>query len=135
MVIGLQSTLPTRYNRGGNWGTYWPNDIDPCVFFDEDGQMWMSYGSWSGGIFMLKLYKEKGLRDYTVTYPESIEPGTYMVQVNGISGSPDEPTKISFVKTDQLPQDGWYSVQGIKLQKAPTQSGVYIYNGKKQVIK
>ena len=56
-------------------------------------------------------------------------------KVNGISGSPDEPTKISFVKTDQLPQDGWYSVQGIKLQKAPTQSGVYIYNGKKQVIK
>ena len=56
-------------------------------------------------------------------------------KVNGISGSPDEPTKISFVKTDQLPQDGWYSVQGIKLQHAPTQSGVYIYNGNKQVIK
>ena len=56
-------------------------------------------------------------------------------KVNGISGSPAEPTKISFVRADQLPQDGWYSVQGIKLQKAPTQSGVYIYNGKKQVIK
>lgn len=69
LVIGQQSTLPARYNRGNNWGTYWPNDIDPCVFFDEDGQMWMSYGSWSGGIFMLKLDKETGLRDYTVTYP------------------------------------------------------------------
>jgi hypothetical protein len=56
-------------------------------------------------------------------------------EVNGISGTVDEPTKISFVRTDQLPQDGWYTVQGIKLQKAPTQSGVYIYNGKKQVIK
>jgi hypothetical protein len=56
-------------------------------------------------------------------------------KVNGISGTVDEPTKISFVRTDQLPQDGWYTVQGIKLQKAPTQSGVYIYNGKKQVIK
>ena len=56
-------------------------------------------------------------------------------EVNGISGTPDEPTKISFVKTDQLPQDGYYTLQGIKLQKAPTQSGVYIYNGKKQVIK
>ena len=56
-------------------------------------------------------------------------------KVNGISGSPDEPTKISFVKTDQLPQDGWYSVQGIKLPHAPTKSGVYIFNGKKQIIK
>ena len=56
-------------------------------------------------------------------------------QVNGISGTVDKPTQISFVKTDQLPQTGWYTVNGIKLQKAPTQSGVYIYNGKKQVIK
>ena len=54
---------------------------------------------------------------------------------DGISGSPEMPTQISFVSTDQLPQDGWYTVQGIKLQKAPTKSGVYIYNGKKQVIK
>ncbi len=69
LVIGQQSTLPTRYNKGGDWGTYWPNNIDPCVFFDDEGQMWMSYGSWSGGIFILKLDKETGLRDYTVTYP------------------------------------------------------------------
>ena len=56
-------------------------------------------------------------------------------QVNGISGTVDEPTKISFVKTDMLPQTGWYTVSGIKLPKAPTQSGVYIYNGNKKVIK
>ena len=54
---------------------------------------------------------------------------------DGISGSPEMPTQISFVTADQLPQHGWYTVQGIKLPKAPTQSGVYIYNGKKQVIK
>ncbi|MBQ3631760.1 MAG: hypothetical protein II949_11045, partial [Prevotella sp.] len=56
-------------------------------------------------------------------------------EADGISGSPAMPTQISFVTVDQLPQDGWYTVQGIKLQKAPTKSGVYIYNGKKQVIK
>ena len=55
-------------------------------------------------------------------------------EVNGISGTPAEPTKISFVKTEHV--DGqWYSVSGMKLQKRPTQSGVYIYNGKKVVIK
>ncbi|MBO4801336.1 MAG: family 43 glycosylhydrolase [Bacteroidaceae bacterium] len=73
LVLGELSTLPARYQKprsgNGNWGEYWPNNIDPCVFFDEDGQLWMSYGSWSGGIFILKLDKQTGLRDYTVTYP------------------------------------------------------------------
>jgi hypothetical protein len=54
---------------------------------------------------------------------------------NAISGTPSEPTRISFVGADQLPQHGWYTVQGIKLDKKPAQGGVYIYNGKKQVIK
>ena len=69
LVIGTQTSLPTRYNVGGNWGRRWPNNIDPCVFFDEEGELWMAYGSWSGGIFMLKLDKTTGLRDYTTTYP------------------------------------------------------------------
>lgn len=31
----------------------------------------MSYGSWSGGIFMLELDEATGLRNYDVTYAES----------------------------------------------------------------
>ncbi|MBO4450822.1 MAG: family 43 glycosylhydrolase [Bacteroidaceae bacterium] len=69
LVIGTQTSLPARYNVGGSWGRRWPNNIDPCVFFDEEGELWMAYGSWSGGIFMLKLDKTTGLRDYTTTYP------------------------------------------------------------------
>lgn len=69
LVIGEQSTLPQRYNLGNNWGSFMPHAIDPCVFYDEEGELWMSYGSWSGGIFILKLDKENGLRDYTTTYP------------------------------------------------------------------
>jgi arabinan endo-1,5-alpha-L-arabinosidase len=38
------------------------------VFYDEQGKLWMSYGSWSGGIYMLELDEETGLRDYDVTY-------------------------------------------------------------------
>ena len=56
-------------------------------------------------------------------------------KANGISGSPDEPTQISFVKADELPQQGWYTLDGIKLPAAPKRSGVYIFNGKKRVIK
>ena len=64
-----ETSLPERY-RKGNYGSFWPNCIDPCVFYDEEGELWMSYGSWSGGIFILKLDKETGLRDYTVYYAD-----------------------------------------------------------------
>ena len=69
LVIGAQNSLPARYNVDTNWGNRYPNCIDPCVFYDESGKLWMSYGSWSGGIWMLELDEETGLRDYDVTYP------------------------------------------------------------------
>ena len=68
-VIGTQSQLPDRYNMGDSWGSRWPHAIDPAVFFDEEGNLWLVYGSWSGGIWMLQLDETTGLRDYDVTYP------------------------------------------------------------------
>ena len=67
-----ETALPTRYKIGTSWGTYWPNCIDPCVFYDDNDNLWMSYGSWSGGIFMIKLDKTNGLRDYTYTFPYEV---------------------------------------------------------------
>ena len=76
LVIGEQTTLPQRYNRPSNtngqkWGDRWPHTIDPAVFFDTDGRMWLVYGSWSGGIWMLELDETTGLRDYDVSYPST----------------------------------------------------------------
>ena len=68
LVIGTQASLPSRYAVGNGWGRRYPNCIDPCVFYDEEGKLWMSYGSWSGGIWMLELDEATGLRDYDVTY-------------------------------------------------------------------
>ena len=68
LVIGTQSSLPERYAVGNRWGNRYPNCIDPCVFYDEEGKLWMSYGSWSGGIWMLELDENSGLRDYDVSY-------------------------------------------------------------------
>ena len=69
IVIGTQTSLPSRYAVGNKWGERYPNCIDPCVFYDEQGKLWMSYGSWSGGIYMLELDENTGLRDYDVEYP------------------------------------------------------------------
>ncbi|MCR5818119.1 MAG: family 43 glycosylhydrolase [Prevotella sp.] len=68
LVIGTQSSLPSRYNVGSKWGNRYPNNIDPAVFYDNEGKLWMVYGSWSGGIWMLELDENTGLRDYDVTY-------------------------------------------------------------------
>lgn len=63
------STNISRYLSNGKWNSQaGPNAIDPCVFYDENGDLWMSYGSWFGGIFLMKLDNETGLRDYDHTY-------------------------------------------------------------------
>lgn len=37
-----------------------PNVVDPDVFYDKDGKLWMVYGSYSGGIFILELDPASG---------------------------------------------------------------------------
>ena len=45
------------------------NAIDAAPILCEHGEMWMSVGSWFGGIWMFKLDPATGLRDYTAAYP------------------------------------------------------------------
>ena len=54
---------------------------------------------------------------------------------NAVMGTLAQPTLIRFLPVDLLNGDGWYSLQGIRLQKKPTQKGVYIFNGKKVFVK
>lgn len=80
LVTG-EDEIPERYVTNGvdnhKWGDRYPNCIDPCVFYDDDGNLWMCYGSWSGGIFMLELDEETGLRDYSVSYETEIHSDAY----------------------------------------------------------
>lgn len=48
------------YSWDGWQGT--PNAIDPSIYYDADGNMWMAYGSFNGGIWTLELDPETGLR-------------------------------------------------------------------------
>ena len=38
-----------------------PNAVDPDTFYDATGKLWMMYGSYSGGIFILQLNPETGM--------------------------------------------------------------------------
>ena len=56
------------YIRGSEYNfREFPNAIDPTVFYDEDGRMWMVYGSWSGGIFLIEIDEATG----QVIHPEA----------------------------------------------------------------
>jgi len=48
-------------NNGREYNTdYAPNAIDPAAFYDEDDKLWLGYGSWSGGIYLLELDSATG---------------------------------------------------------------------------
>ncbi len=67
-VLGKNPDI-SRYLTNGSWNAFYgTNAIDPAVFYDESGALWMVYGSWFGGLFMLELDEATGLRDYSVTY-------------------------------------------------------------------
>ena len=55
----VQILLKSGYE--GYDATQYPNTIDPCVLFDAEERLWMVYGSYSGGIFLLELDPATGL--------------------------------------------------------------------------
>ena len=66
--------------KRGSHLSYGVNAIDAAVTYDENGDLWMSYGSWYGGIYLLKLDNFTGLRDGSCTY-ENATDGT--IEDNG----------------------------------------------------
>ncbi|MBP3339324.1 MAG: family 43 glycosylhydrolase [Lachnospiraceae bacterium] len=67
-VLGEGADL-SRYSKTGQSLI---NCIDPCVTIDDNGDHWMTYGSWSAGIYQLKIDKTTGLRDYNMKYETKI---------------------------------------------------------------
>lgn len=47
-------------NSGGFNNSNFPNAIDPALVYDNSGKLWMSYGSWSGGIYILQINPATG---------------------------------------------------------------------------
>lgn len=49
-------TYNSNWFSNSNYNNYlYPNAIDPTIYYDTDGKMYMCYGSWSGGIFTLEI--------------------------------------------------------------------------------
>lgn len=63
---GIDEISDNWFTADGGWNNlYAPNAIDPNLFFDADGEkLYMSYGSWSGGLFLLELDRTTGKAIY-----------------------------------------------------------------------
>lgn len=135
LVLG-EEQIPERYVTYGvdnrKWGDMYPNCIDPCVFYDEEGNLWMSYGSWSGGIFMLELDEETGLRDYSVSYDTDVHSDAYFgKKIAGgayVSGEASYIQKIGdyyflFISYGNLEAKGGYNV---RIFRSETPDGGYV---------
>ncbi|RVU70765.1 MULTISPECIES: SLAP domain-containing protein [Lactobacillus] len=86
---------------------YAPNAIDVNIVTDKDNNLWMSYGSWSGGIYLLPLNKETGLpiypgKDSTNKYGQRVDRyfGTHLI------GGFHESGEAPYIKYDK--NTGYY---------------------------
>lgn len=128
-VLGDGADL-TRYQNIKNTKL---NCIDPCVIFDDDGSLYMVYGSWFGGLYILKLDENTGLRDYTTTYEtvpnQSDEYYGYKVHGGfGVSGEGPYIIKKDnyyylFVSYGGLVADGGYQ---IRIFRSESITGPYV---------
>ena len=61
-VINKDLSTWKCFNKDGTWNNrYAPNAIDPTIFYNSvEKQLFMAYGSWSGGIFVLELDRKTG---------------------------------------------------------------------------
>lgn len=61
LISSGQVTYNKQWFNGTNYNNnLYPNAIDPTIYYDTQGKMYMTYGSWSGGIFTIELDKTTG---------------------------------------------------------------------------
>jgi arabinan endo-1,5-alpha-L-arabinosidase len=63
----LTGTRSGWFTNGSFNNSLFPNAIDPNLVYDKSGNLWMSYGSWSGGIYLLQLDPATGQPYYPGT--------------------------------------------------------------------
>lgn len=103
----------------------YPNAIDPCVYEDGRGRLYLTYGSWSGGIFTLPINELNGLVVYPGFDGETEDGrmidryfGTHIAGGKGWSGEGpfiyyDKETEYFYLQTsyEWLGTDGGYHIR------------------------
>lgn len=92
--------------------TIHPNVVDPDAFFDKEGKLWMVYGSYSGGIFILKMNEKTGLPEPGQGYGKRLLGGNH-ARIEGpyMLYSPETDDYYLFLSFGGLTSDGGYNIR------------------------
>lgn len=115
---GQQSEDGTIYDA-----TKHPNAVDPNVFFDKDGQLWMVYGSYSGGIYIMKMNPQTGFPYPNQGYGKKLIGANHSrIEAPYIMYSPESDYYYLFLSYGGLDADGGYN---IRMARSKTPDGPY----------
>lgn len=89
-----------------------PNTVDPDAFFDQEGKLWMVYGSFSGGIFIMEMNPETGFPFEGQGYGKHLMGGNHS-RIEGpyILFSPHSGYYYLFTSFGGLTADGAYNMR------------------------
>jgi len=89
-----------------------PNVVDPAVFYDHTGKLWMVYGSYSGGIFILELDPATGTPKAGQGYGKRLMGGNH-ARIEGayIIYTPETGYYHMFVSYGGLDATGGYNIR------------------------
>ncbi|WP_185235282.1 RICIN domain-containing protein [Teredinibacter franksiae] len=100
-----------------------PNTVDPEVFSDPNGGLWMVYGSYSGGIFVMELDPSTGFPYSGQGYGTHVMGGNH-ARIEGayVIHSPETRYYYMFSSFGGLGADGGYN---IRVARATSPAGPY----------
>lgn len=121
--------------KSGQWGlpsedgtiydaTRHPNVVDPQVFKDATGKLWMIYGSYSGGLFILQLDPATGLVKPGQGYGKHLMGGNH-ARIEGayVLYSPQSQYYYLFCSFGGLDANGGYN---IRVSRSRSPDGPYV---------
>jgi arabinan endo-1,5-alpha-L-arabinosidase len=121
--------------KSGMWGlpsedgkvydaTIHPNVVDPQVFKDATGKLWMVYGSYSGGLFILQLDPATGLVKPGQGYGKHLMGGNH-ARIEGayVLYSPQSQYYYLFCSFGGLDANGGYN---IRMARSRNPDGPYV---------
>jgi arabinan endo-1,5-alpha-L-arabinosidase len=113
-MAGLSEDGVTNYDAQVH-----PNVVDPQVFFDAAGKLWMIYGSYSGGIFILELDGTTGFPKAGQGYGKHLSGGNH-ARIEGayVIYHPQTAFYYMFVSFGGLAANGEYNIRVARSQAA-----------------
>ena len=100
-----------------------PNVVDPVVFYDNEGKLWMIYGSYSGGIFVKEMDAETGM-PLESGYGEKLLGGNHLrIEAPYVIYNEETGYYYMFLSFGGLDSDGGYN---IRVCRSENPSGPYV---------